>query len=332
MPRILQTTGHTPNYLLQLRCAYIQFVAYVLSQFSVTVPKGRHFTARRANDFLISYVQHLYDRRRKVHHATLAILGVQYFHRHLVRNLGAAWDSIRSWKTEIAIRLRPPLPLPLLRCFVIASMSRGFLTHLHEAHLWIPFGILLQVGFHGLLRPQELNALYRSHVILPSTSLFGTMSTCVLSIWQPKNRRFSGRAQFRTIRDALSVEWIEWICQGLPPHAKVFPFGPQVMRRLFRTLSAQLGLTHCHFSPASLRPGGATQLFLEGCQVDRIKFLGGWTSVRTLEHYIQEAVAVRSLLELPTDLQHSLHALHSMFPAGPRPPNKPWSSFLRRHA
>ena len=66
MPRILQTTGHTPNYLLQLRCASIQFVAYVLSQFSVTVPKGRHFTARRANDFLISYVQHLYDRRRKV--------------------------------------------------------------------------------------------------------------------------------------------------------------------------------------------------------------------------------------------------------------------------
>ena len=139
-----------------------------------------------------------------------------------MRDLGAAWDSIRSWKTEVAIRLRPPVPLPLLKCFVIASFSRGLLTHLHEAHLWIAFGILLQVGFHGLLRPQELDALHRSHVILPSSSLFGTMSTCVLSIWQPKNRRFSGRAQFRTIRDALTVQWLEWSCKGLPPHAKIF--------------------------------------------------------------------------------------------------------------
>ena len=331
MRRNLQATGHTPHYQLQLRCAYLHFVAFVSSYFSVIVPKGRRFLAAQANDFLISYIQHLYDRHRKVHHATLAILSVQHFHRHLVRDLGAAWDSIRSWKTEVAIRLRPPVPLPLLKCFVIASFTRGLLTHLHEAHLWIPFGILLQVGFHGLLRPQELDALHRSHVILPSSSLFGTMSTCVLSIWQPKNRRFSGRAQFRTIRDALTVQWLEWLCKGLPPHAKLFPFGPHIMRRLFRELSIQLNLSQCHFSPASLRPGGATQFFLDEVPVDRIKFLGGWSNIRTLEHYIQEAVAIRSLLQLPQSVQQQLYAMHSLFPTGPRPPTSPWQSLFRRH-
>ena len=264
--------------------------------------------------------------------ATHAVLSVQHMHRHLSKRLRDAWDSVKSWKAETSVSLRPPLPEPIMRAMVNACFVRGFGTHKHEAHLWIPLGVLILVGFHALLRPIEFDELLRLHVVLPSNTLLGLYMQSVLTVSHPKNRRFGSRMQFRMIKDYSTLMWLEWLCSSLPSSAKLFPLSLPEVRRLFKLLCRDLGLTEFGFVPASLRAGGATHLYLTGIPVDQLRFIGGWTSVVTLEHYIQEAMSVRMLLQLTPATQLQLKALLCMFPHGALPPTEPWWVYFSRNA
>ncbi len=57
-------------------------------------------------------------------------------------------------------------------------------------------------------------------------------------------------------------------------------------------------------SPGCLRAGGATRFFRLEVDISRIRFLGRWRNLATLDHYIQEASACMVLLEA----QLTLHA------------------------
>ena len=160
--------------------------------------------------------------------------------------------------------------------------------------------------------------------------LLGTMRQAVITVTHPKNRRFGGKMQFRLVKNETVLCWLEWYCRGLAPGGKLFPFTRPQLRKCFRILCKDLGLESYGFVPASLRAGGATQLFLDGVHTDHIRFIGGWTSMATLEHYIQEAISIRMLLQLPQVTQQRLCALLSLFPAGLRPPYHPWAFFFSR--
>ena len=96
------------------------------------------------------------------------------------------------------------------------------------------------------------------------------------------------------------------------------------MRELFKRINKALGLERYKFVPASLRAGGCTHRYLQGEDVNYLKFAGGWTSIASLEHYIQEAISVRTLLQLEASAQTRLSALLRFLPGGPHPPAKPW--------
>ena len=226
--------------------------------------------------------------------------------------------------------MRVPLPYPVLLAMVLACFSRGFISHRKKAFEWIALGVGLLTGFTGLLRPGELCGAQRGHLTLPSDAVFAFGHKAILAICNPKTKRFNGRMQFSIVDEPLVVSWLEWFSTSVDVDLKLFPFSTASLRVKFKELTQLFGIESCGFTPASLRAGGATRLFVNGCSVDRLRFIGRWKSLPTLEHYIQEATASIVLARLPPAAAALVHQLCLRFPQGPWPPAAPWPCFFSR--
>ena len=92
---------------------------------------------------------------------------------------------------------------------------------------------------------------------------------------------------------------------GFLPGA-LWPLRPLDFRRrldaLFRELRVP-GLT-----PASLRAGGATHLFMTTQDMEAVRWKGRWQSLRTVEHYVQEIHCISVLQNMSPTLRDRLAA------------------------
>ena len=78
---------------------------------------------------------------------------------------------------------------------------------------------------------------------------------------------------------------------GKTSEHKLWPLSLAEFRRYFRVCCSKLQLPKGLFTPASLRSGGATHLFLQQVPIDRIRLMGRWTSLTSLEVYVQESMS-----------------------------------------
>lgn len=60
----------------------------------------------------------------------------------------------------------------------------------------------------------------------------------------------------------------------------------------------KLEVVDCKFTPASLRPGGATHYYGQGISIGTLRFMGRWIVEKSLEHYIQLAMATKIVNQL----------------------------------
>ena len=67
-------------------------------------------------------------------------------------------------------------------------------------------------------------------------------------------------------------------------------------------------------TPASLRAGGATWLYVETDAPDKVRFRGRWMSARMLEIYIQEVAADSFYNTLPQEDREMIELFASGFP------------------
>ena len=63
-----------------------------------------------ANRALVAYIQYVYEHGGVISSGTHAILAVQTKFRQFHGQLKEAWDSIDSWKKDIPLRMRVPMP------------------------------------------------------------------------------------------------------------------------------------------------------------------------------------------------------------------------------
>ena len=63
-------------------------------------------------------------------------------------------------------------------------------------------------------------------------------------------------------------------------------------------LMKELSVETLKFSPASLRPGGATLYYNQNVPISTLRFMGRWTVEKSLEHYIQLAMATQIMNKL----------------------------------
>jgi hypothetical protein len=91
-----------------------------------------------------------------------------------------------------------------------------------------------------------------------------------------------------------------------------------------------LGLATIGFTPGGLRAGGTTHLFILGTEVARLRILGRWKVMATLDHYVQEAAATLALIRVDPDALKKLTRLKSAGVRFAQPPAFPWEDFFSR--
>ncbi len=111
-------------------------------------------------------------------------------------------------------------------------------------------------------------------------------------------------------RDALGTSAWAWRWNaGRPPWAPLWPPSARAFKDHRLWALDQLGLAKMKVTLAGLRAGGATQLFKEGMDVNRIRFEGSWVSDKNLACYIQEALVAQVWRSCNRPAVESLHAL-----------------------
>lgn len=128
----------------------------------------------------------------------------------------------------------------------------------------------------------------------------------MLRIGHPKNARQMGVQQYVEIRHYDSMNWVAWLKLQTKADAALWSSSPTKFRNMFKSVCRSLKISHLHLSPASLRAGGATWFIDEGHEVGRVRFLGRWAHLRSLEHYIQVARAQQISLSIPPATSLSL--------------------------
>ena len=285
-------------------------------------------------EVLCLYLQNLYARNQPITIGVESVLAVQFKFRHLKGKLKGCWDVVTSWRSELPIRLRTPMPPQILSSLCRWALIRGLSTGGHQGCLWCSFAVGLMVGFWGLLRPCELTGLVRSCIKVPSDWVgeHAAKDKCVarLSLLMPKNWKYSGRQQISHISHSRTVQWLQWLCVGLPANMRPFPTLRQ-FRRMLRIALDALGLREIALSISSLRPGGASQIFAETRNVPAIQFLGRWRNAQSLHHYIQESMAAMVMFTVPVDAQKRMSVLEEEALFIDEPPPKPWQFFFTRN-
>ena len=129
---------------------------------------------------------------------------------------------------------------------------------------------------------------------------------CRTFIAGPKTAGFMGRSQFSTLDDQPTVTWLRCLCLDVPGRYLLWPGSRQAFVGYWKTCMDRLGLARHRFTVGSLRPGGATALFLKGVEVARIKFKGRWRSEQALSCYIQEAASTMVWNQISAEAKASL--------------------------
>jgi hypothetical protein len=209
-------------------------------------------------------------------------------------------------------------------------MAQCFSLDKPRALQWAATGVGIVVSFCGLLRPGEWCQLRARDVEIIELNEGGFAA--ILALVLPKNASSMGRTQTAVIRDVIAVRWLGWLVSGLPGPVLLQPGGTLSFGRFFRSALAIAGLSDSGLTPGSQRPGGTTDMFLQGAEISRLRILGRWKSLQTLDYYIQEASSYRVLHRLPPQ---SLAPVNQLLLAGRafrRTPSLPWYAFFSRHA
>ena len=249
---------------------------------------------------LTEFIAVLFDKKQKpsLSVAKHAVLFLQILRPALKGKMAESWQSLRSWEELQPGNLRSPLPFPILVLMVIVCRAKAMQLAGQSQRIWLAFSVLLEVGFHCLLRPGELLNIRKQDITLPHSCNFG--GACVaIRLNFPKNRRYLGRQQFVSLHHPHVINWLSWLYFSTRrPDDKLWGLSAATFRWYFRAIVETLGLSRFKFSPASLRAGGATFRFQTGTQVSTLRFLGRWASDKSLEHYIQLATSHQIVLQL----------------------------------
>ena len=236
------------------------------------------------DDLLAMYLQGLWAQvtpRVDKGKAGATVSAVQDAHPHLKRQLPASWRTVASWNFQEPGELRTiwPLVLALGVARVLAKAGQRAAS------------LCILVMFHCILRPGEAAALQLKH-FLGAQMLAGlTKAQGLLAIVGHKTQRRTGRAHHVLVECPALLAELSAYCASLgDPEAFLFPSYVVLHKLVKKVLDQLLGVGHT-YTLAGLRGGGATYIYLRDRNIPDLMRRGRWTSIKTLEHYIQLAGA-----------------------------------------
>ena len=140
----------------------------------------------------------------------------------------------------------------------------------------------------------------------------GSFTLCfdhaAIRVSSPKNRRQFGDQQFVLLKHPNAVRWLAKVHRA-ENVGRLWPGSARQFSALFKQLTQELHIQECRFTPASLRPGGATTFYNHGVPISTLRSMGHWSVERTLENYLQLAMATQILNKLGCDAVSRLKKL-----------------------
>ena len=176
---------------------------------------------------------------------------------------------------------------------------------------YVDFGIITLMMFHMILRPCEALRAVRDDLVLPSDTL-SDAGVVYLRITSPKTRWSGPRTQHASSRNPVLIALLETRYASLRPKAKLFDGAAAAYRKIWNTVMHAFNIPASKYTPASLRGGGCCYAYENHPSITDLMWRMRLTSMSTLKHYLQEAVATASLSSLaPSDRHIILSASRS---------------------
>ena len=269
------------------------FAAWLLDSRRTPLEEALEGSAEAMARALAAFGQQLYNTGGAVASVTYAILAVVDRRREWRHRMQLPWDVVRFWQDLMPLYSHRPFPLPLVLAFAAQA----------AVWQWLDVVILLLVGFAAMLRPAELFAL-KVRNILFSEDLGVAGLFFFVVVESPKARRKGARMQHVRVDDPFIYWILRSVCKHLAPAQKLFAGTNRKANQLFAALAQQLGVSTrdgTGLTWASLRGGGATNMYLAGRPREQIQWAGRWRSALTLDTYIQEVAAMSLMTELHPD-------------------------------
>jgi integrase len=246
------------------------------------------------DDCVSIYLAYVYQRRggRGRQLGVCTIFGLYLYYPSIRRRLVESEQMLQGWARLRPSVSHPPLTWPLVTLIAVTMAANQYG---HGA-------IATLVAFDGLLRISEVTALRVGDVSAPSDRRRGGVDV-------PSSSRSSvGRVLLRlAVTKTGSNQWVELYnadvshlllrrIQHRPNDALVFDLHTRhrssnpasAYRRAFRVVCNAVGLGACHFTPHSLRHGGATHAMQHlGQSIDTVMHRGRWRSESSTRTYLQ---------------------------------------------
>jgi hypothetical protein len=312
----LEATRNSPTYRRRLEQGLILLKSWMPLALSALAAQSQ----QKVNGTLARFVQCMYDGKQKLWLVVHAILGFQNLFPQWRKLLQRPWDGIRSWKLKLKQTHRTPMPRALLDALFLECLDTSLVSgQLRQA--WVEFAVLLRLMWHCLLRPGEGLRLRKRDLRFMQNE---GSEVLVLGIARAKNAKFLGATQFAVCRCASTCSWVRWLTCDRMPWEKLFSSSAAMFSRMMKTVLFRFGVEHLGLTPASLRPGGATALYLAQVPIAELMFRGRWASMKSLASYIQEAMSLlvwsQISPELELEIQRRLARYSAVLAAAPTTP------------
>lgn len=253
--------------------------------------------ARDYNAGLTAWVKQCYEGG---HPKDLAVGGLLKFSQRFWwcrPHIRPCWDLIEEWEYREPGEHRTPAHPVIVRACIALCL----------AWCWVRVAVMLWVGFHCLLRPGELIDLKVGDFrYMPGRR--GAWGFYVVVVREPKTRRRYARVQHVIAEELLLVMLIYYSLRFRDASEYFYGFTSSTLNKRLSTILAALGVPDL-FTLAGLRAGGATWEWLTNRNFSDLRLRGRWMNAKTLESYIQEAVAELTLGSLSQATVRRLEAV-----------------------
>ncbi|CAE7306808.1 unnamed protein product [Symbiodinium necroappetens] len=263
--------------------------------------------SEKVANLLVGYGQALFRGGQPYYKYSETINAVAALKPSIRRSLTYAWDLAFAWLTEAPHCHHKAMPLGILLAVLSAALAWG----------WAAEAALFGLAWAGLLRPGEVLSARRIDLIPPRDAAPGTKHA-LLVIRNPKTRGRAARHQSARVDPANVIELLDAVFGKLPGHALLWPQSGATLRRRLEQIQERLGLVEAGkpaFDLSSFRPGGATWALNATENSELVRRRGRWLSLRVMDIYLQEVVAITYLPSLEPSTRECVDSLASQFTA-----------------
>ena len=302
----------SPEERARRAAAVVDFQSWLV-ECDIPAAAVDRFSGEDLASLLVEYGQAQFRKGASVNALRNATFGITDRRNGLRPAMKPVWNAVSNWEREEPAESHVPLP---------AVAYAAALTVCIAWRWWEMLAALI-AGWLSLARPGELMRLRRKDLILPSDLGQDRVSSPGFIVFRhPKGSwgRNAARVEHVRVSDRDGLAFLEAYAAAMPDEALLFPTLSVGVR--FRTswdsVFGSLGFA-CRdivgLTPASLRAGAGTDLYVRTNDPSRFQWLARHTDPQTARRYLQEHAAALVYARLPHAHKSRIQSLAGLAPA-----------------